>query len=150
MVDSVGQTGKLTAAESKKGEKDKIKKINSENNGSEIPQHSTAKDGTDSKKKRKHRKYKTTINLSALKEMEGTTAGSFLDLSKAVILIDGKPYDEDYLALSKERKNDFRRLIEHYAVMDVIGKRKYHIKMVYSKEQREELNKLEIASNQNR
>lgn len=98
----------------------------------------------DKKKKRKHRKYKTAINLPALKELEGTTAGSFLDLSKAVILIDGKPYDEECLALSKERKNDFRRLIEHYAVIDVIGKRKYYIKRVYSKEQREELNRLEL------
>jgi len=71
------------------------------------------------------------------------TAGSFLDLAKAVILIDGKPYDEEYLALSKERKNDFKRYIDHYAVIDTIGKRKYHIKRVYSPKQREELNEQE-------
>jgi len=102
---------------------------------------------TDSKdkKKRRHKKYKTTIDHKALKDLEGTTASSFLDLAKAVIVIDGKPYSEMTLTLSKERKNDFRRLIEHFAVLEVIGKRKYHVKRVYSKKQKEELQEMEIG-----
>jgi hypothetical protein len=96
------------------------------------------------KKKRKHKKYKQSINHTALKDLEGTTASSFLDLAKAVIIVDGKPYDDTYLTLSKERKNDFKRLIDHYADVDTIGKRKYYIKRVYSKEEKKELQGLEI------
>ncbi len=50
-------------------------------------------DNTDEKKKRKHKKDKLSINFTALKELEGTTVSSFLDLAKYVILINGKPYD---------------------------------------------------------
>ena len=103
-------------------------------------------DNTEEKKKRKHKKYKLSINFTALKELEGTTVSSFLDLAKYVILIDGKPYDNLYLPLSKERKNDFKRLIEHYAVIEVIGKRKYFVKIVLSKYKREEMNELELNS----
>lgn len=98
---------------------------------------------SDKKEKRKHKKYKVSINHTELKALEGTTISGFLDLATAVILIDGKPYDKNKITLSKERKNDFKRYVEHYAVLDTIGKRKYHIKRVYSPEQREELNEQE-------
>ena len=48
--------------------------------------------------------------------------------------------------MSKERQKDFRRLIEHYAVLEVIGKRKYKIKRVYSEQQREELTEKELTA----
>ena len=104
----------------------------------------TEQDGTNEEQKGKHKNYRVSINHTALKELEGTTTSSFLALARAVILIDNRQYDNKSLTLSKERKNDFRRFIEHYAVVEVIGKRKYHIKRVYSKKQREELNELEI------
>jgi hypothetical protein len=126
----LGSDGKPIRSQNSKGKKKTRKPIAEKNKT----------DNTSEEEKRVHKKYKTSINLSALKELEGTTASSFLDLARAVILIDNKPYNEDYIALSQERKNDFRRLIEHYAVMDTIGKRKYHIKRVYSVKQREELN----------
>jgi len=92
------------------------------------------------RKKRTHIKYKLSISHTALKKLEGIPQNSFLTLAKSVILIDGKAYNEDYLPLTTERKNDFRRLIEHYAVLEITGKRKYHIKRVYTKKQRDELN----------
>ena len=104
-------------------------------------QHAIKEKGAkDEGKKRTHKDYKLSINHTALKQQEGIPKSSFLALAKEVILIDGKPYDEKYLTLSKERKNDFRRLIEHFAVLEVIGKRKYNVKRIYSVEQREELN----------
>ena len=91
-------------------------------------------------RERRHKKYKVSINHTELKALEGMTVSSFVDLATAVILIDGKQYNKKHLPLSKERKNDFKRYIEHYTIMELIGKRKYHIKRVYSVEQREELN----------
>ena len=104
----------------------------------------STKENVDDETGRKHRRYKPRINHTALKDMEGTTAISFVELAQSVIMIDNKPYEKKDIPLSKERKRDFRRLIEHYAVLEVIGKRKYHVKRVYSKKQREELNELEI------
>jgi len=104
-------------------------------------QHTIKEQGAKNEgKKRNHKEYKLSINHAALKQQEGIPKSSFLALAKEVILIDSKPYDEKYLTLSKERKNDFKRLIEHFALLEVIGKRKYNIKRVYSIEQREELN----------
>ena len=102
-------------------------------------------EGKDEIKKREHKDYKLSIDHKALKRLEGVTKSSFLALAKDVILIDGKPYDHTKITLSKERKSDFKRYIEHHAVLEVLGKRKYNVKHVYSKKQREELYELEIS-----
>jgi phosphoglycerate-specific signal transduction histidine kinase len=96
------------------------------------------------RKKRTHRDYKLSINHTALKNLEGITQSSFLALAKCVILIEGKPYSNKDLTPSTERKNDFRRLIEHYAMLDFIGQRKCCIRQVYNKKQRGEMNVSEI------
>ena len=124
-----------------KAEQQGYDEIKAEDNTGDSPSQDN---GIEDEKTRTHKKYKQSINLTALKDMEGTTVSGFATLAQAVIMIDNKPYDKKVLALSKERKNDFKRFIEHYAVLEVIGKRKYHIKRVYSKKQREELNELEI------
>jgi len=120
--------------------------LENEKNRSDTENVSEDKKDENTTKKRKHRKYTTSINLTALKELEGTTAGSFLDLARAVILIDGRPYDPNTLSLSKSRKADFERLIKHYAEIEYINIRKYYIKLVYSQKQREEINEWEIKS----
>ena len=97
-------------------------------------------------RKRRHQKYKLSLNHKALKKLEGITTSSFLALARTVILINGKEYDETRLTLSKERKNDFKRLIEHYSLVEVIGKRKYHIKRVYDKKQQVESNESELTA----
>ncbi|MCL1884949.1 MAG: hypothetical protein FWF81_14480 [Defluviitaleaceae bacterium] len=96
------------------------------------------------KKKRQHKKYIPSINQSALKELEGATTSSFVDLAEAVILIDGVPYDAEYLPMSKARKIDFERLISHYAQIEIYGKRKYHIKSVFNRVQKEIFNDVEL------
>ena len=98
------------------------------------------------KKSREHKHYKLSINHTALKQLEGVPRSSFVALAQEVILIDGKPYNKETLTLSKERQKDFRRLIEHYAVLEVIGKRKYKIKRVYSEKQREDLSEIELTA----
>jgi len=126
------------------------KNINNESNSEK--QESERQENTDNANgegKRKHKKYRLSINHLELKSLEGTTINGFVDLATAVILIDGKPYDKRYLPLSKERKNDFKRYIEHFAVIDTLGKRKFHIKRVYSIEQREELNELQANIQRN-
>ena len=102
------------------------------------------KRNTNEPKKRKHKKYIPSINRTALSELEGTTTSSFLDLAKAVVLIDNAPYDEDILPMSKSRKIDFERLIAHYAQLEIYGKRKYHIKSVFSRMQKEIPNDIEL------
>ena len=101
---------------------------------------------TKERKKKKHRRYRLSINHKELKELEGTTANSFLALAESVILIDGTPYNKKYIALSNGRKSDFKRFIEHYSIIELTGKRKYFIKRVYSKEEKKELQELEINS----
>ena len=81
-------------------------------------------------KRRKHMTPIPTIDLEKLKSLEGSTASSFLALAKAVILIDGTPYNETTLPLSNARKIDFQRLISHHAKLEIHGKRRYHIKCV--------------------
>ena len=97
-------------------------------------------------KDRTHKNYKLSINHTALKQLEGVPRSSFVALAQDVILIDGNPYNKNTLTMSKERQKDFRRLIEHYAVLEVIGKRKYKIKRVYSEKQREDLNEMEVTA----
>ena len=88
-----------------------------------------SKNPNDEQKQRSHKKYLPSIDLSALKALEGTTTSSFTDLAQAVILINGVPYDKDALPMSKARKIDFERLISHYAQIEIYGKRKYYIKV---------------------
>jgi len=94
--------------------------------------------------KRKHKKYIPSIDRTALQELEGTTTSSFVDLAKAVILIDGVPYDDNELPMSKARKIDFERLISHYAQIEIYGKRKYHIKSVFNRVQKDIPNDIEL------
>jgi len=94
--------------------------------------------------KRKHKKYIPSIDRTALQELEGTTTSSFVDLAKAVILIDGVPYDDNDLPMSKARKIDFERLISHYAQIEIYGKRKYHIKSVFNRVQKDIPNDIEL------
>ena len=98
------------------------------------------------KEKRKHKKYRLSIDISALHESEGTIFSSFLDLAKAVILIDGVEYNEKHLALSAGRRNDFLRIIKHHAIVECQGKRKYYIKRVHTKAEKRELRKMEIEA----
>ena len=94
--------------------------------------------------KRKHKKYIPSIDRTALQELEGTTTSSFADLAKAVILIDGVPYDDETIPMSKARKIDFERLISHYAQIEIYGKRKYHIKSVFNRVQKDIPNDIEL------
>jgi hypothetical protein len=96
-------------------------------------------------KSKKHKTKIPTIDINALKELEGSTTSSFLDLAKAVILIDGIPYDETTLPLSKARKIDFERLIAHHAQLEIYGKRRYHIKCVVKRKAKEESNDVELV-----
>jgi hypothetical protein len=80
-------------------------------------------------KKQTHKKYIPSINRTALQELEGTTTSSFVDLAQAVILIDGVPYDKD---------------ISHYAQIEIYGKRKYHIKSVFNRVQKDIPNDIEL------
>jgi hypothetical protein len=102
---------------------------NSQGNGNT----NTTNDG----KKRKHKKYIPSINREALQELEGTTTSSFVDLAREVILINGVPYDEEDLPMSKARKIDFERLIAHHAKLEIYGSRKYHIKSVIKRVEKE-------------
>ncbi len=105
----------------------------------------TKSSDTPAESKKKKRKHKIpTINLEALKELEGTTTSSFLDLARAVILINGTPYDEVSLPMSNARKQDFERLIAHHAQLVIYGKRKYYIKSVITRKPKEELNDVEL------
>lgn len=103
---------------------------------------------TDKKKKREHIKYIPSIDLKTLKELEGATFNSFVDLARAVVFvtINGKKtrYDEAVLPMSKARKIDLERLIAHHAQMIVYGIRKYQIKSVISRKQKEEFNDVEL------
>ena len=94
--------------------------------------------------KREHKKYIPSIDKTALQELEGTTTNSFTDLAQAVILIDGIPYDKDTLPMSKARKIDFERLISHYAQIEIYGKRKYYIKSVFNRVQKDIPNNIEL------
>lgn len=91
------------------------------------------KNTTTLKEKRKHKKYIPTIDLEALENVEGSTLDSFILLARAVILIDGIPYDEKIIPMSKARKISFERLISHHAQLEVYGTRKYCVKAVYEK-----------------
>lgn len=84
-------------------------------------------------RKRKHKKYTVSINQVALKEIEGTATSSFIELARAVILIDGVPYDENKLTMSKARKIDLERLISHFAQLEIYGARKYYVKSVFNR-----------------
>lgn len=86
-----------------------------------------------SKKKRTHKKYKVSIDLQALEELQGFTTSSFVELATAVIRIDGQNYDKEMLPMSKARKIDFERFISYYAQIEIYGKRKYHIKSVFNR-----------------
>ena len=88
-------------------------------------------------KKRKHKKYTVSIDLAALSKLEGTTTSSFIDLARVVILIDEAPYNEHTLPMSKSRKIDFERLISHYAQLEIYGARKYHVKSVFKRTQKD-------------
>ena len=105
-----------------------------------LPPNPDDKDNTknaNDEKKRKHKKYIPSINREALQELEGTTTSSFVDLAREVILINGVPYDEETLPMSKARKIDFERLIAHHAKLEIYGSRKYHIKSVIKRVEKE-------------
>jgi hypothetical protein len=143
-VENGVNTALSTIDEGKKEEqKENLGGKNLDNSDSKDTTAKTDKEKNSKEERRTHKKYKTSINHAELKALEGMTVSSLVDLATAVILIDGKQYNKKHLPLSKERKNDFKRYIEHYAVMELIGKRKYHIKRVYSPKQREELNEQE-------
>ena len=91
-------------------------------------------------KKRTHKNYKISIHHTALKALKGVTKSSFIAIAREVILIDNNPYNHKELPLSKERKRDFMRYIEHFAELEVIGKRKHTVKRVYNTKEREGLN----------
>lgn len=103
---------------------------------------------TDKKKRRPQVKYIPSIDIKTLKELEGATFNSFVDLAKAVVFtsINGKKtrYDESVLPMSKARKIDLERLIAHHAQLIVYGTRKYQIKSVISRKQKEEFNDVEL------
>jgi len=99
---------------------------------------------TKDEKKRRHKKYLPSIDIDALRALEGTTTSSFVDLARAVIQIDGIPYDEEILPMSKARKIDFERLIAHHAKLEIYGSRKYHIKAVINRKPKEEDNDVEL------
>ena len=103
-----------------------------------------SKNPNDEQKQRSHKKYLPSIDLSTLKALEGTTTSSFTDLAQAVILIDGVPYDKDTLPMSKARKIDFERLIAHYAKLEIYGSRKYHVKSVFRRIEKEIENDIEL------
>jgi len=99
-------------------------------------------------KKRARVKFSTALNYEALKNLENTTVGSFLELANKVILINGKSFGdatyttaegkEQNFKLTLGRKNDFLRLIESFAIVELIGI-KCHIAKVFDKSEREEL-----------
>lgn len=81
-----------------------------------------------------------SVDYGILKNLENTTVGSFLELVKKVILIDGTPFGqvkytnangkESSIKLTTGRKSDFLRLIESYAIIEFIGI-KCHIVKVF-------------------
>jgi len=99
-------------------------------------------------RKRVRPRFSTTLNYVALRGLENTTVGSFLELVGKVILIDGKPFEEatyksadgkeQSLKLTTGRKADFIRLIEHYAIIEFIGI-KCHIVKVFDESEQGEL-----------
>ena len=123
-----------------KGRNNKGKKVNSPN--------SPSNNEKAEKKNRTRVKFNATLNFEALKSLENTIVGSFIELAHKVILIDGKPYDEakyttangneQNLKLTTGRKNDFMRLIEPHAIIEPVGI-KYHIKKVFNDKEQETL-----------
>ena len=108
------------------------------------PQGNKNTNNANDEKKRTHKKYIPSINRTALQELEGTTTSSFVDLAREVILINGIPYDEEDLPMSKARKMDFERLIAHHAKLEIYGSRKYHIKSVIKRVEKELDNDVEL------
>jgi len=100
------------------------------------------------KPKRIRTKYKATVRLEMLKELENTTVSSFTALAEKVILIDDVPFSnatykdangkEQKYKLTSGRKQDFLRLIEHHAIIQFIGI-KCHIAKVFQDEEKEQI-----------
>jgi|GEM_PF-1894284 len=156
-MENLENTGVVAHEESYNGDENaKDEKYEGTNQGeagevSKMPQdnengnrRSDPHDASTGKKKRSHKKYIPSIDRTALQELEGTTTSSFVDLARMVILIDGVPYDENILPMSKARKIDFERLIAHHAKLEIYGSRKYHIKSVVNRKTKEMDNDVEL------
>ena len=111
---------------------------------SEVQPPTPDKTVTRNSKERTKKKYLPSIDLSALRALVGTTTSSFTDLAEAVILVNGVPYDRDTLPMSKARKMDYERLIAHYAKLEIYGSRKYHVKSVFTRIEKEIENDIEL------
>ena len=100
------------------------------------------------KKSRVYLDYKATLDYGALKNLESTTVGSFLELVNKIVLIDDKPFGEvkytngngkeSHIKLTAGRKEDFLRLIENYAIIEFIGI-KCHVMKVFENSDREKI-----------